>query len=65
MHFLTSLIIIFGFTLVLSLALVKVIGDLSKMSVHAPPDIVAMQGGRSVAPEQANTTNFYETSNRQ
>jgi hypothetical protein len=66
MHLLTSLIIIFGFTIVLCLALVKVIGDLSKMSVHTPPDILAMQCGMSLKPqpEHADTTEVYETSIR-
>jgi hypothetical protein len=65
MHFLTSLISIFGFTLVLCFALVKGIGDPSKTSVHAPPDLVALQGWRNVESEQANTTDFYKTSNPQ
>jgi hypothetical protein len=67
MHFLTSLIIIFGLAIVFGLALIKVMGDLSRISVHAPPDMLAMQGGRSVAPEpeHANTAELYETSNPQ
>jgi len=67
MHLMTSLIVIFGFTIVLCLALVKVIGDLSKMSVHAPPDILAMQCGMCLTPEleHADTTEVYETSIRQ
>jgi hypothetical protein len=37
MHFLTSLIIFFGFVLVISLGLIHVIWDLSETSAHASP----------------------------
>jgi hypothetical protein len=67
MHVLTSLIIIFGFAIVFGLALIKVMSDLSRISVHAPPDMLAMQGGRNLEPEpeHANTAKFFETSNPQ
>jgi hypothetical protein len=63
MHFLTALIVIFGLTMVLCLALIKLIGDLLRISVHVPPDILAVQYGRSLEPEPTNTTEFYETIN--
>jgi hypothetical protein len=64
MHFLTSVIIIFSFAVVLGLALVKLIGDLSKMSVHAPPDIQTMPCVTVLEfePEHANATELYESS---
>jgi hypothetical protein len=65
MHLLTSLIIIFGFTVVVGLALVKVICDLLRISVHTSPDMLAMPSRRSPQPEaeHAGTTEFFETSN--
>jgi hypothetical protein len=39
MHFLPSLTVIFGFTVVVGLAFVKVICDLLGISVHASPDM--------------------------
>jgi hypothetical protein len=64
MHFLTSLIIIGSFTVALGVALVKLIGDLSKTSVHAPPDIEAMPRGTvlELEPEHANAIELYEPS---
>jgi hypothetical protein len=41
MHFLTSLIIFAGFVFACCLGLVKVIWDLSEMSVHASPHMLA------------------------
>jgi hypothetical protein len=38
MHFLTSLIIVAGFVFVICLGLVKLIWDLSQMSVHEAPE---------------------------
>jgi hypothetical protein len=52
MHFLTSLIIIFGFTTVLCLVLVKVIGDLLKISDHGPPDVRATLSDEGVSAER-------------
>jgi hypothetical protein len=46
MHLLTSLIIISGFVFVFCLGLVKVIWDLSEMSAHVPPEMLAMPCGR-------------------
>jgi len=65
MHFLTSLTIIFGFTVLVGLAFVKVICDLLRISVHASPDMVAMPRRTSPQPEAelADTTEFFETSN--
>jgi hypothetical protein len=39
MYFLKSLIIVSGFVLVFCLGIVKLICDLSEMSVHGPPDM--------------------------
>jgi len=65
MHFLTSLTVIFGFTVVVGLAFVKVICDLLRISVHASPDMLAMPLGKSPQPEaeRADRTEFFETSN--
>jgi hypothetical protein len=52
MHFLTSLIIVFGFAFVVCLGLVKMICDLSQVSVHEPPSIPETPGYRASA-EQA------------
>jgi hypothetical protein len=41
MHVLTSLIIFFGFVLVIWLGLVQVIWDLSETSTHASPHVLA------------------------
>jgi hypothetical protein len=41
MHFLTSLIIFSGFMFVLCFGLLKVIWDLSQLSVHSAPDVPA------------------------
>jgi hypothetical protein len=65
MHFLTSLTVILGFTVVVGLAFVKVICDLLRISVHASPDMLAMPRRRSPQPEaeRADRTEFFETSN--
>jgi hypothetical protein len=52
MHFLILLLIILSGTYVLCFALVKAIGDFSKMSIHALPDIAAMPHGRVLEPER-------------
>jgi len=63
MHLLTSLIIILGLVFVFCLGLVKVIWDLSEMSAHVPPEMLAMPCGRVLEAEQghANATEIYET----
>ena len=63
MHLLTSLIIISGFVFVSCLGLVKVIWDLSEMSAHVPPEMLAMPCGRVLDAEQghANANELYET----
>jgi len=62
MHLLTSLIIVSGI-FVFCLGLVKVIWDLSEMSAHVPPEMLAMPCGRVLEAEQghANATEIYET----
>jgi len=62
-HLLTSLIIISGFVFVFCLGLVKVIWDLSEISAHVPPEMLAMPCGRVLDAEQerANATEIYET----
>jgi hypothetical protein len=62
MHFLTSLITIFGFIVVVGLALVKVICDLLRISIHTSPEMLAMPRRRPEV-EHADTTEFFETSN--
>jgi hypothetical protein len=47
MHILTSLIIFFGFVLVVCLGLIQVIWDLSAMSAHASPHVLATPPGRT------------------
>jgi hypothetical protein len=44
MSFLIALILLGGFLIVLSVGLVSVIFDLSKMSCHAPPEAVPHEG---------------------
>ncbi len=39
MDFLTSLIVVFGFALVICLSVVKMTWDLSQLSAHDPPAI--------------------------
>jgi len=61
-HFLTSLIIISGFVFVFCLGLVKVIWDLSEISAHVPPEMLAMPcGSLDAEQEHANATEIYET----
>jgi hypothetical protein len=63
MHFLTALIIVFGFVFVFCLGLVKVVWDLSEMNVHAAPDALStIQFGDSGAKERrANAPESYES----
>ena len=63
MHLLTSLIIISGFVFVFCMGLVKVIWDLSEMSAHVPPEMLAMPCGRVLEAEQghAAATEICET----
>jgi hypothetical protein len=52
MHFLTSLIIVFGFAFIVCLGLVKMIWDLSQVSVHDSPSILETPG-KPASAEQA------------
>jgi hypothetical protein len=63
MDFLTSLIIVAGFVFVVCLGVVKVIWDLSEMSVHAPPEMLPMPCGEFLEDEQghANVDELYES----
>jgi hypothetical protein len=47
MHFLTSLIIFSGFALVVFFGLIKVIWDLSEMSVHVSPHMPSTPHSRT------------------
>ena len=64
MHFLTSLMILSGFASVFCLGLVKVIWDLSEMSVHKSPQMLSTQCGRSSGTEEehSNANAEYELS---
>jgi hypothetical protein len=64
MQFLTSLILISGFVFVLCLGLVKMIWDLSEISVHAPPEMLPTPCGETLEADQghANGTELYESS---
>jgi hypothetical protein len=62
MHFLTSLIVFLGFAFVVCLGLVKVILDLSEMSVHLSPHTLATPHGRSDGAEEGQS-NANESSN--
>jgi len=69
MHFLTSLIIFFGFVLVICLGLVQVIWDLSETSTHASPHVLATppngtngpQDGHPTASESSSAWNLRDT----
>jgi hypothetical protein len=54
MHLLTSLIIFLGFAFVVCFGLVKVIFDLSEMSVHVSPHSLATPHNRSDGPEEGH-----------
>jgi hypothetical protein len=54
MHILTSLIIFLGFVLVICLGLVQVIWDLSEMSAHASPHVLATPPSRTSCPKDGH-----------
>jgi hypothetical protein len=63
MHFLTSVIIVFGFAFVVCLSLVKLIWDLSQVSVHESPAILETPGKPASTEEPpAKATKPYESS---
>jgi hypothetical protein len=55
MHLLTSLIIFSGFVFVFCFGLIKVIWDLSEMSVHVSPHIPPMLNSTTSQPELSKT----------
>jgi len=59
--FLTALIIITGFVFVICLGLIKVIWDLSEMSIHVPPEVPS--GGQS-EPRDARAASVVQRSVR-
>jgi hypothetical protein len=63
MHFLTSLIIFSGFVFLFCLGLIKVIWDLSEMSVHESPHMLATphSGAGGAEEGHANATAAYES----
>jgi hypothetical protein len=54
MHFLTSLIVFLGFAFVVCLGLVKVILDISEMSVHVSPHTLETPHSRSGGAEEGH-----------
>jgi hypothetical protein len=63
MHFLTSLIMIFGFAFIVCLGLVKMVWDLSQVSAHESPAILETPGKHAIAEEPpANAIDAYESS---
>jgi hypothetical protein len=54
MHILTSLIIFFGFVVVICLGLVQVIWDLSEISAHASPRELATPPSRTSGPKDGH-----------
>ncbi len=56
MHVLTSLIIFFGFVLVICLGLVQVIWDLSETTVHASPHVLATPPNGTSGPKDGHPT---------
>jgi hypothetical protein len=63
MHFLISLIIVFGFSFVVCLCLVKLTWDLFHVSVHESPEILETPGRPATAEEQpAKATEWFESS---
>jgi hypothetical protein len=67
MHFLTSLIIVIGFGFVICLGLVKMIRDLSRLSIHESPAIresfgnLAAEKTRAVESYESNPTELSDT----
>lgn len=63
MHFLTSLFIVFGFAFIICLGLVKMIWDLSQVSVHDSPSVLETHGKLASAEQApAKATDPYELS---
>jgi hypothetical protein len=63
MHFLTSLIMVFGFVFVVCLGLVKLAWELSQASVHDSPAILETPSRRESSEElPAKATASYESS---
>jgi hypothetical protein len=63
MHFLISLIIVFGFAFVVCLGLVTMIWDLSQMSMHESPEFPGTPRKAASAEEPpARATESYEPS---
>ena len=63
MHFVTSLIIVFGFAFVVCVGVVKMVWDLCQLSFHEPPAIQETPGKPASAEElPANATNCCELS---
>ena len=56
MHVLTSLIIFFGFVLVIFLGLIQVIWDLSETSTHASPHMLATPPNGTSGPQDGHPT---------
>jgi hypothetical protein len=56
MHILTSLIIFLGFVLIICVGLVQVIWDLSEMSTHASPQMLAPPPNGTVGPRNGKVT---------
>jgi hypothetical protein len=54
MHILTSLIIFFGFVLVICLGLAQVIWDLSEISAHASPHVLATPPSPTSGPKDGH-----------
>jgi hypothetical protein len=63
MHFLTSLIILFGFLAILIVGLVNVVQSLSGMSIHVSPQLAPTPHSPAAGVEEtlANTTAEYES----
>ncbi len=63
MHFLTMLVIFSGFVFVFCLGLVEVTWDLSEMSVHVSPHMLAIPhgGARGAEEGHANASTVYES----
>ena len=60
MHFVTSLMILCGFAFVLCLGPVKVIWDLSEMSVHVSPHMLSTQCSRASGAEEGHSNAIAE-----
>jgi len=70
MHFMISLIVVFGFAFAVCFGLVKMIRDLSQVSVHASPAIREKPGrpasgegprGKAANPCESNPTELSDT----